>query len=146
MTHAIIVHGGAWDIPEESREPHRRGCLEAARLGNSVLERGGSALDAVQAAVMVMEADDAFDAGFGSVLNADADIEMDAMVMEGEQLRIGSVAAIQAVRHPVVLARKVMELSPHCMIVGEGALRFARSIGMETVTAKDLLTAREFDR
>ncbi len=146
MSYAIIVHGGAWDIPEDAREAHKAGCMGAAAAGHRLLADGRSALDAVEAAVRLMEDDPTFDAGKGSFLNSEAEVEMDAMIMEGDNLAFGSVAAVQSIAHPITLARKVMELSPHCMIVGNGAVRFARSIGMETVTTAELLTEREFER
>jgi len=146
MPYAIIVHGGAWDIPQNAHETHKSGCLKAADLGYRLLADGGSALDAVEAAVRSMEEDPTFDAGKGSFLNSEAEVEMDAMIMEGGDLDFGSVAAVQSIRHPMTLARKVMELSPHCMIVGEGALKFARHVGMDTVTTAELLTERELER
>ncbi|MDD1773262.1 MAG: isoaspartyl peptidase/L-asparaginase [Methanomassiliicoccales archaeon] len=146
MPYAIIVHGGAWDIPENAHEMHKRGCLNAARIGHHLLADGESALDAVEAAVRSMEEDPTFDAGRGSFLNSDAEVEMDAMIMEGGDLDLGSVAAVQSIMHPITLARKVMELTPHCMIVGEGALRFAKRVGMETVTTAELLTQNELER
>jgi beta-aspartyl-peptidase (threonine type) len=146
MPHAIIVHGGAWDIPDNMHEAHKIGCLKAANLGHRLLGEGGSALDAVEVAVRSMEEDPTFDAGKGSFLNSEAEVEMDAMIMEGKNLNFGSVAAVQSISHPITLARKVMELSPHSMLVGEGALKFARSIGMDTVTSAALLTDRELER
>lgn len=146
MSYAIIVHGGAWDIPGDAHEAHKAGCLEAVTIGHRLLADRRSALDAVEAAVRSMEEDRTFDAGRGSFLNSEGEVEMDAMVMEGEGLNFGSVAAVQSIMHPITLARKVMELSPHCMIVGEGALRFAKRVGMETVTTAELLTERELER
>ncbi|MDD1765142.1 MAG: isoaspartyl peptidase/L-asparaginase, partial [Methanomassiliicoccales archaeon] len=146
MSYAIIVHGGAWDIPLDEQEGHKVGCLKAARLGYHFMDEGGSALNAVEVAVRSMEEDPVFDAGRGSFLNSEADVEMDAMIMEGKNLDFGSVAAVQSISHPVTLARRIMETSPHCMLVGEGALKFARSICMETVTTAELLTNKEFER
>lgn len=142
----IIVHGGAWDIPRGEHDAHKRGCLKAARIGHEILEEGRSSLDAVEEAVRYMEDDPTFDAGRGSFLNSEAEVEMDAMIMDGRGIRFGSVAAVYCVSHPITLARKIMELSPHCMLVGEGALGFARSIGMETVTTMELLVDKELER
>lgn len=140
------MHGGAWDIPKDAHEDHRRGCALAASRGYQRLRGGGSALDAVEEAVREMEGDPTFDAGRGSFLNADGEVELDAIIMDGDELRLGAVAAVQHILHPVTLARAVMERTPHSMLVGEGALRFARTIGMPTVGQEELLTSRELDR
>jgi beta-aspartyl-peptidase (threonine type) len=146
MRPSIIVHGGAWDIPQQTHEAHKRGCLAAAEIGYGILTSGGSSLDAVEAAVRAMEEDTTFDAGKGSFLNRDGEVELDAIIMEGKDLRFGSVAAVQHVLHPITLARQVMEQTPHCMLVGDGALRFARQIGMPLVPENELLTERELER
>jgi L-asparaginase / beta-aspartyl-peptidase len=142
----IVVHGGAWDIPVEEHEAHLAGCAKAAIAGNAILTAGGTSLDAVEAAVRWLEDDPTFDAGRGSFLNAAGEVEMDAIVMSGRDLRIGSVAAVRNVRHPVTLARHVMQDTNHCMLAGQGAVDFARSIGMEMVPTSDLLTEREIAR
>ncbi len=111
-----------------------------------ILRRGGSAVDAVEVAVSSMEDDPTFDAGRGSFLNANGEVEMDATIMDGDDLSFGAVAAVQHIMHPVTLARSIMERTQHCMLVGEGALKFARSIGMPTVTQECLLTEREMKR
>jgi len=146
MKPCIIVHGGAWDIPERTWEAHKRGCGKAVEEGHSVLVGGGSALDAVEAAVKVMEDDPTFDAGKGSFLNLEGEVELDAIIMDGGTLNFGAVGAVQHILHPVTLARMVMEKTQHCMLVGEGALSFARSIGMEQVETHELLTDRELER
>ena len=146
MRPAIIVHGGAWDMPSDVHEAHRAGCARAVEEGYSLLSQEGSALDAVEAAVRLMEDDSTFDAGRGSFLNSDGEVELDAIVMEGDELKVGAVAAVQHILHPVTLARAVMERTQHCMLVGDGALRFAESIGMETVEVPELLTCRELER
>jgi len=125
---------------------HRKGCEAAAMDGYDVLSRGGSSLDAVEAAVRSMESDPTFDAGRGAFLNADGEVELDAIIMEGDRLRMGAVAALQHILHPVSVARAVMDRTKHSMLVGEGALRFARAIGMETVEVPELLTCRELER
>jgi beta-aspartyl-peptidase (threonine type) len=115
---AIIVHGGAWSLPDRLVEASVRGVEEAARRGWKALTSGGSALDAVEAAVRFMEDDPVFDAGVGSELNADGEVEMDSVIMEGGELRAGAVAGVKGVRHPVSLARRVMEETDHVMIIG----------------------------
>lgn len=124
----IIVHGGAWTYQHGTHQAHVDGCKLAALKGWSLLKQGASAMDAVEAAVQVMENDVTFDAGRGSHYNLNGDIEMDAIVMDGKTLDFGAVAAVQRVMNPVSLARRVMEDSPHSLFVGEGATLFARSI------------------
>lgn len=108
--------------------------------GWNVLAKGGSALDACEAAVRVLEEDPAFDAGVGSVLNADAEVEMDAMIMCGESLNAGAVAAIRNVKNPVTVARAVMEQTPHCLLVGDGARAFADELGIPFASTNELVT------
>jgi beta-aspartyl-peptidase (threonine type) len=113
----------------------------AAKQGGTLLTQGGSALDAVTVAVAVLEDDPLFNAGTGSVLNRDGEVEMDAAVMTGHDLRFGAVAAIRRVRNPVLVARQVMERSGHALLVGEGAVRFAREHGFgdcDPITAEAL--------
>jgi L-asparaginase / beta-aspartyl-peptidase len=142
----IVVHGGAWDIPETEHEAHLNGCKMAAAAGNQVLIDGGTSLDAVEKAVRCLEDDPTFDAGRGSFLNAAGEVEMDAIIMHGKDLRFGSVAAVRNIRHPITLARHVLQDTNHCMLVGQAAVDFARSIGMEMVPTSDLLTEREIER
>jgi beta-aspartyl-peptidase (threonine type) len=141
---AIIIHGGAWDIPQAEHEAHLRGVKQAAEAGYEVLQRGCSAIDAVEEAVRLMEMSTTFDAGAGSVLNAEGEIEMDAAIMDGSTLGLGAVAAIKNVTHPISVARHVMEGSSHCLLCGDGALRFAESVGAEMRGMPP--TAREMDR
>src|SRR6266536_2591720 len=109
MPLSLIVHGGAWDIPDDEVAEHQAGCRAALELGWQVLRQGGSALDAVEAAVRTLEDAPIFDAGVGSVLNRDGDVELDAAIMDGEPLRSGEVAAVRRVRNPIALARRVLE-------------------------------------
>jgi len=129
----IVVHGGAWFIPETQREAFIAGCRQAALAGWAHLKGGGSALDAVEAAVRVMEDDPTFNAGRGSHLNGSGEVETDAIIMDGATLTLGAVAAVQRVRNPVSLARIVMDRSPHNLIVGAGAQAFAREMGVPLV-------------
>ncbi len=126
---AIVVHGGAGVCSGEHVQPALCGVREAARVGHGVLAAGGHALDAAVAAVMVLEDDPAFNAGTGSVLNLDGEVEMDAGVMLSEGLRTGNVAALRRVKNPVAVARAVMEQTDHVLLAGEGAGRFARAFG-----------------
>lgn len=143
---SIIVHGGAGEWEPDLLEAGRRGVRRAAEAGWAILEAGGSALDAVEAAVVVMEDDDAFDAGRGSFLNADGQVELDAGFMDGARLKVGAVAAVQFVRNPIRLARAVMEKSEHVLLVATGAQRFAAKMGFRPCELTDLAVPREFER
>jgi beta-aspartyl-peptidase (threonine type) len=145
MKPSIIVHGGAWDIPRDQEKEHLRGCQKAAYLGHDILERSGSALDAVEAAVVLMEDEPIFDAGRGSVLNQSGQVEMDAIIMDGTTLRSGSVAALRHIRNPVKVARALMDTTPYSMVVGEGALEFALASGFKECSEEDLLVGRELE-
>lgn len=145
MKPSVIVHGGAWDIPDDQVDRHIAGCERAAARANEVLANGGSALDAVEEAVVVMEDDPIFDAGKGSVLNQMGFVEMDAIVMDGRTLRSGAVAALRNVRNPVRVARRLMDTTHFSMVAGHGALRFAKSNGFEMCTDEDLLVGWELD-
>jgi beta-aspartyl-peptidase (threonine type) len=142
----LIVHGGAGDIPTETHQAHIEGCRRAADAGWAVLVRGGPALEAVEAAVRVLEDDPTFDAGYGSFPNAAGEIELDAIIMDGRDLNFGAVAAVQRVRHPVTLARLVMTESEHAMLVGAGAESFARQHGLPMCSTEELLAEAELDR
>jgi L-asparaginase / beta-aspartyl-peptidase len=128
--YAIAIHGGAGAVPRErlsaERERAYRAGLEAALdAGYAVLERGGSSLDAVAAAVRILEDDGAFNAGRGAALTRDGAAELDAAIMDGRQMRAGAVASVRHVKNPIELARRVMEKSRHVLLVGSGAEEFA---------------------
>ncbi|MGB7284967.1 MAG: isoaspartyl peptidase/L-asparaginase [Candidatus Acidiferrum sp.] len=137
------MHGGAWDIPDEAVDACNAGCRRALEAGWSILSRGGSALDAVEACILVLEDDPVFDAGFGSHLNLDGRVECDAIVMNGGTLRAGSVAGLQRVRNPIRLARAVLEHCPHMMLAGEGAERFAKDHGISLCDPEELISGAE---
>ena len=143
---AILVHGGAWATPEGEREDHLKGVHRASMLGFETLLTGGSAVDAVQKAVEHMEADPTFNAGRGAVLNARGEVQLDAAIMNGEDLEAGSVACVSGVLHAVALARAVMESSPHLMLVGDGALELAGESGIATCAPESLIEERERER
>jgi beta-aspartyl-peptidase (threonine type) len=134
----IVVHGGAWDIPPGLHEAHLAGCARAARLGYELLARGGAALDAVERAVLSLEADATFDAGVGAFLNRDGDVELDAAIMEGTTLRAGAVAAVRTVKHPIALARRLLEEGSPVLVVGAGADLYARERGLPTCDPAEL--------
>ena len=146
MEPAIIVHGGAGDIPAELHKAHLQGVRRAVEAGWELLESGGSAMDAVETAVTIMEDDEAFDAGRGSFLNADGQVELDAGFMDGAELQVGAVASVQFIRNPIRLARTVMEKSQHVLLVGQGAQRFAHKMGFASCDLTDLAVPREFER
>ena len=128
---AIIVHGGAGTIRKEERIPKViEGVREAVLAGWRELKRG-SALDAVEEAVKALEDNPIFNAGTGSVLTLDGRVEMDAAIMRGKTLEAGAVAGIWGVKNPISVARKVMEKTDHVLLIGEGAVKFARLLGFE---------------
>jgi len=136
--YTIAIHGGAGAVPRamlsQLREQRYRAGLEAALDGGfALLERGGSALDAVTAAVRVLEDDPCFNAGHGAALTRDGAAELDAAIMDGRQLRAGAVASVRHVRNPIELARRVMEKSRHVLLVGSGAEEFALEEGLALV-------------
>lgn len=146
MPLALAVHGGAWNIPDDLVDPSREGVRRAARLGWDALVGGVDALDAVEIVVRALEDDPGFDAGVGSRLNAAGEVELDASLMDGRTLSVGAVAAVGGLRHPISVARTVMERSPHVLLVGPAARRFAREHGAELCRTRDLLVGRELDR
>ena len=139
MKAVILVHGGAGNDFDDRVEACRQGVERAARAGWQVLAGGGSALDAVEAAVRVMEDDPQFDAGHGSFLNANNEVEMDAMIMDGRELGYGAVAGLQRVANPIGVARLVMERTPHSLVVGAGAEQFARLMGVPVCPMEELV-------
>jgi len=143
MKPSLIVHGGAWDIPDEAVDACHSGCRRALAAGWSILASGGSALDAVEAAVIVLEDDPVFDAGYGSHLNLDGRVECDAIVMNAATLRAGAAAGLQRIKNPIRLARKIMEHSNHMMLVAQGAERFAAQHGLELCDPEDLISPAE---
>jgi L-asparaginase / beta-aspartyl-peptidase len=142
----IVVHGGAWAIPDDMIDPHLNGVRNAEAAGWRVLEKGGSALDAVEEAIVVMEDDETFDAGRGSFLNRDGRVQLDAFIMDGATLRGGGVGCVERLRNPVRAARKILSDSPHVYFVAEGAERFAAERGIELCRNEDLVIPREIER
>ncbi len=139
MACALIVHGGAADIALDGIGPHREGVARAAAIGWQVLNDGGSALAAVEAAIVTMEDDPAFDAGLGSYLNQSGIVEMDASIMDGRTLDAGAVAGVQHIRNPIRLARHVLA-SPLTFLIGSGAEAFAEQVGIPLVENASLCT------
>ncbi|CDF33840.1 unnamed protein product [Chondrus crispus] len=140
---SIIVHGGAWAIPASQTVASREGVEAAASLGYDLLNSGASALDAVEAAVRALEDNPVFDAGVGSCLNSAGGVEMDAAIMTDSveaTIRFGAVAALSNACNPISVARAVMERTPHCLLVGEGADAFAKEVGAEGASVEELVT------
>ena len=138
---ALIVHGGAKEIKPEERDENRAGCLQALAAGQDILERGGTALDAVEASIRVLEALPIFNAGLGSALNILGEVEMCAALMDGNTLEVGAVGALMGVRHPVSVARKILPQEP-VLLVGEGAYLFARENHAELCDPRELIVEK----
>jgi L-asparaginase / beta-aspartyl-peptidase len=143
MKPSLIVHGGAGDIPDEAVDACKSGCQRALAAGWAILSRGGSALDAIETAIMVLEDDPVFDAGYGSHLNLDGHVECDAIVMNGATLRAGAAANLHRVKNPIQLARKILENCPHMMLVAEGAEAFAKKQGIKLCKPEELVCEAE---
>jgi L-asparaginase / beta-aspartyl-peptidase len=143
MKPSLIVHGGAWSIPDNAVEDCREGCRRALAAGWAVLSRGGAAMDAIEAAIVVLEDDPVFDSGTGAHLNLDGQVELDAIVMDGATLDAGAVAAVHRVKNPILLARRVMESSGHMLLVGDGAEKFAAEQKMKLCDQGELIVPRE---
>jgi beta-aspartyl-peptidase (threonine type) len=146
---AIVVHGGAKRIDTALLERNRAGCARAAEAGAALLREGRPALLAAEAATRVLEDDPVFNAGFGSVLNAEGAVEMDAAIMDGATLRIGAVAAVRRLRNPIAAASALLEARP-VLLVADGAERFASAQGIELCDPEDMISperlASEYDR
>jgi beta-aspartyl-peptidase (threonine type) len=143
---AFAVHGGVDDekqgeLSAADEAAVRAGLAKALTAGYVVLQKGGTAVDAVEAALRTFEDDTAFDAGRGSVVNTEGIAELDASIMDGQSMKAGSVAALEHIAHPISLARLVMDRTRHVMLVGAGAERFAETQGVETVPNSYFITA-----
>ena len=142
----LLVHGGAWAIPASDAPAHEAGVRSALEGGFAVLSQGGSALNAVEAAVVILENDPTFDAGRGSFLTSDGRVQLDALLMDGGRMKAGGVACVERIRNPILAARLVLEQSPHVYFVGAGAESFAATHGMSLIDNRDLVLNRERDR
>nr|XP_046258940.1 isoaspartyl peptidase/L-asparaginase [Scatophagus argus]XP_046258942.1 isoaspartyl peptidase/L-asparaginase [Scatophagus argus]XP_046258943.1 isoaspartyl peptidase/L-asparaginase [Scatophagus argus]XP_046258944.1 isoaspartyl peptidase/L-asparaginase [Scatophagus argus]XP_046258945.1 isoaspartyl peptidase/L-asparaginase [Scatophagus argus] len=140
MLPVVVVHGGAGHVPRERSEMSISGVCSAARAGYAVLQGGGSSMDAVVEAVSQLENNPSFNAGCGSVLNINGDVEMDAFVMDGKTLGNGAVSTVRNIANPIQLARLVMDKTNHACLTAEGANRFARSMGVPEVPQESLIT------
>ena len=140
---SILVHGGAGPrAVDDDADGCMRGCAAAAEAGYAVLQGGGSALDAVQRAVIALEDDPQFNAGVGSALDAEGNVELDAMLMDGATLGAGGVGALRGYRNAIEVARAVLDHTPHVLLVADGAARFARARGIASCDPESLVTER----
>jgi beta-aspartyl-peptidase (threonine type) len=142
---ALIVHGGAWQIPAELKETCRAGVQRALNRGWNILEAGGSSLDACEQAIIELEDEPVFDAGIGSHLNRDGKVQLDAILMNGATLKSGAVVAVERIRNPIRLARVVLDKSEHMLIAGYGAEQFALEHGIAHCEPQELITRHEAD-
>lgn len=147
---AIVIHGGAGTISPKDMTPaleaeYRFMLRKALDTGYGVLRKGGTSLDAVQAAIEIMENSPLFNAGKGAVFTHDGKNEMDATIMDGATLKAGAVADVRHIKNPIALARLVMEKTPHVLLVADGAEKFALSQGMELMPASYFYTKQRWD-
>lgn len=142
----ILVHGGAGQVSPDRHDRLRAGVRQAAAIGRNLLDRGSTALDAVVAAVRVLEDDPEFNAGLGSALTREGTVEVDAAVMDGKTRRAGAVAAVPNVATPIILARAILERGEHVMLAGPAALGFAQEIGLAPAAPGALVTPRALQR
>jgi beta-aspartyl-peptidase (threonine type) len=142
----LVVHGGAWAMPDEVVEDHRRGVRNALQAGWEILASGGSALKAVEEAVVIMEDDETFDAARGSFLTSDGRVQMDALIMDGATMRAGGVGCVERIRNPIRAARLILSESPHVYFVGPGAEQFVAGLGMQLIDNAELVIDRERKR
>jgi beta-aspartyl-peptidase (threonine type) len=140
---AVVIHGGAGTRPEDDPAPYLAGTRAAAEAGLRVLLQGGSALDAAQAATVVLEDDPVFNAGTGACLTAAGDVELDASCMDGTALRAGAVACVKTMKNPILAARRVCDDTPHVLLCGPGAEAFARECGIPEYRNELLVTPRQ---
>jgi L-asparaginase / beta-aspartyl-peptidase len=143
-TPVFVIHAGAGvvakNVTPEKEKLARADLEKALKAGYTILKNGGDSLDAVTQAIVIMEDAPEFNAGKGAVFNHDGKNELDASIMDGATLRAGSIANVHRIKNPILLARAVMEKSPHVMMVGDGAEAFAESIGMSLVDPKYFYT------
>lgn len=142
MTVSLIVHGGAWDIAPAEHLAHKNGCRMALEAGFEILRHGGTALEAVEKAIVIMENDPTFDAGIGSHLNRKGVAQLDAGIMEGATLQVGAVASVERLKNPIQVARHLLS-SKHNMMVGPGADEYAAAEGFAWCDPQVLIVERE---
>ncbi len=146
MKPIIVIHGGAGTIPDARKPIADEGVREAALAGWEVLEKGGTSLDAVELAVRVMEDLSNFNAGLGSVVTEEGTLEMDALIMDGKDLRVGGVIGVSRLKNPINVSRLILEKSNHVLFAGSGAEKFAKNNGVELINPESMITDRIRDR
>src|SRR5215204_3972114 len=142
----LVVHGGAGVLNPDTDEAAQTGISRALAVGWAVLESGGTSRDACEQAVVFLEDDPVFDAGVGARLNRDGIVQLDAIIMDGVELKSGAVGAVEHIRNPIRLARRILEESEHSFLVASGAERFALDRGMTLCDPRELITAYEQQR
>lgn len=148
--YVLVIHGGAGTILRKNMTPEKEkaykdGLQKALDAGNAILKNGGTAMDAVEAAVRVMEDNPLFNAGKGAVFTNEGRNELDAAIMDGRTLKAGSVASVTTIRNPITAARRVMEKTEHVMLIGPGAEKFARQQGLEMVDPSYFYTKERWE-
>lgn len=148
--YVLVIHGGAGTILKKNMTPekekaYKEGLQKALDTGNEILKRGGTALDAVEATVKILEDNPLFNAGKGAVFTNEGKNELDAAIMDGNTLKAGSVASVTTIRNPITAARKVMERTEHVMLIGKGAEQFAKMNGCEIVDPSYFFTQERWD-
>ncbi len=146
MRPSLILHGGAGSLASDLSSAREQGLRRAFTAAWTILRQNGSAIDAVVRATIELENDPVFNAGVGSCLNQEGNVEVDASLMDGATFRAGAVGAVRNLRNPILLARAVMEAGRHVFLVGDGAERFARAQGFPVATHEELVTARQLQR
>ncbi len=145
MPIALIVHGGAWTVPDNQIDAHINGCRSAISAGWERLTAYATAIDAAEVAITILEDDPTFNAGTGAVLNINGEVELDAALMDGRTLAYGAVTNLRRLRNPITLARRVLE-GPATALVGESAERFAAACALPLCKNRDLIVERELHR
>ena len=150
IEYAIVIHGGAGTILKENMSDelevaYKEKIKEALEAGNHILKTNGTSIDAVEAAIIILEDSELFNAGVGSVLSNNEEVEMDASIMTGQNLNAGAISGIKHIKNPISLARKVLEESEHVFLSGIGAEDFAVSKGFETIENKSFITERRLN-
>jgi len=141
MIPKIMAHGGAWEWDDALDTGKCTGLKEALSIGNEILQRGGAALDAVEQTVRSLENNPVFDAGTGGYLNQDGLVQLDALIIDGAVRDFGAVGGVTQVQNPITLARKIMEETPQCFFVGDGADKMAEKLGISLIPNEKLVTA-----
>ena len=143
---AIIIHGGAWNMPDSLDSAHLKGVQKACEAGRDALEDGRSSLDAVCDSLVVMEEDTTFDAGRGAFLNSAGKVELDAGIMVGKTRDFACCGALSSVRNPIMLCKKMLDVRPNTFLVGRGADEFAHDCGIPKIDNSEFYTERELSR